>query len=91
MSDDEIYNSDDDGVYNEEDVLYGADCIDDESSPTSKYWLPRCPQHMKPSELMEFEDLASAEMFYREYAKKVGFDVRKNTSRKFNRSDVLIN
>ncbi|KAL6606177.1 hypothetical protein ACP70R_041830 [Stipagrostis hirtigluma subsp. patula] len=43
---------------------------------------PECDEEMKPAKGMEFESLDDAEVFYRLYAIKVGFDVRVGQSRK---------
>ena len=89
MSDDDVNDCDDVEGDFIGDFTYGADSVDDDDSPTLKYWTPRCPDDMKPTHLMTFKTLKDAEDYYRAYAKKVGFDVRISTHRTFARSDII--
>ena len=97
LNDDELYMSDDgmdefddiDNDIDDEEFIYGVDSVDDDSSPTLKYWTPRCLEKMKPSHLMKFNTLGDAYDYYRAYAKKVGFDVRIGNKRTFIRSNII--
>lgn len=59
-------------------------------TPTGmEYWTPICDETLKPRLGQMFPTIDDAYDFYKEYGRKSGFDIRKNTSRKDKSGYVL--
>jgi len=68
--------------------VYGTDCVVDENDHNSKSWIPRLPSKDRPYAGQKFKSMDEGVNFYYEYAKASGFDVRKGTIHKLNYSNM---
>ena len=57
---------------------------DEFKSPTKiiKEWVPTCEEVLAPKQGLIFDDLDQCENFYKTYAHRVGFSVRKSSCKK---------
>ena len=55
----------------------------------TKFWTPNCDKAFGPHTNQHFQTLDDAFIFYREYGRQCGFDVRKSTERSDGRGNLL--